>query len=758
MAADPRRGRRISFLAKVLIPVLAFLILLPLFTLWTVTRQMSRQVLEDARQRLETADGVFAHSLSIRSRNLLTRYQSVVNEPRFKAVASLADPRTMTVHLNTLLTEISGDAEIMLFHLSDAELLAGARRPLNLDLVLFAEAAAAAVSQALNGQPSVTTIAFGDSIFNLISAPVTINEQVVGALTVGEHLGDKVMRELKLLARTDILILSGNAIVASTLEDRNLHRILLDEFAGESSDAQAVPRDPMRPVILRGEHFLTSAGFIPAAVGGKIQFLLLSSYENQLREFEQARAALLWFSGLGIAASAGAVWLLIRRVTQPLREITAHAEAVGQGDFSRRIERSANDECGDLADSFNRMTLNLRASRAELEKTVERLHATQSQLVQSEKLSAVGQFVAGVTHELNNPLTSIIGFSELLQNSDLSETNRKYVDHLARNTERCHKIVQSLLSFSRQQAAERKPVNINELIDGVLEIVTYDFRTNNVTVLRNLSSNLPRVLADPHQLQQIFLNILTNARQAMEANPDERKIEIATSAGPEGVHIIFQDNGPGISRESLPRIFDPFFTTKPIGKGTGLGLSLSYGIIQEHGGRIYAKSEPGAGAAFHIELPPDRSSPSAAASSLSAADMATAPILPAADAHGNSNGNGQQVLVIDDEESILTLIRAILEGDGYRVESTSNGAAALRQLTEVHYDLVVCDWKMPGLNGIEIFKTAAEANPEITRRFVFMTGDVIAENFKDFLKQHSLPCLPKPFSIQEFHYIVGGLS
>jgi CheY-like chemotaxis protein len=264
--------------------------------------------------------------------------------------------------------------------------------------------------------------------------------------------------------------------------------------------------------------------------------------------------------------------------------------------------------------------------------------------------------------------------------------------------------------------------------------------------LKHLDPSLPLVLVDSHQVQQVFLNLVNNARQAMEAHQSSGLLRIRTESNYDRVRITFQDNGPGISEENLKKIFDPFFTTKEAGKGTGLGLSLSYGIVQEHGGIIRAESKVGLGATFTIELPADK-----------------AALLPKEDNKIKSdasqpNGSGKRVLVIDDEEGILDFVAEVLHADGFQVDTANDGEAALKQLRQKQYDLALCDWKMPGLNGQKLYERVRVEDPVTARRFVFMTGDVINDHAQAFLKEHRRSCLPKPFSVAEFRNALSALA
>ena len=471
---------------------------------------------------------------------------------------------------------------------------------------------------------------------------------------------------------------------------------------------------------------------------------MLSSYEESWAVLKATQQMLFFVGLLGMGLSSAVLWILIRKITEPLRQLRDSSEAVGRGDFSKRVVVTSRDECGELAITFNQMTENIKTSREELEKTVETLKAMQTQLIQSEKLSGIGEFVAGVAHELNNPLTSVMGFSELLQQSDMPEQQRRYLDVIFKSSKRCQKIVQSLLSFARRHAPERKVISVNEIVESAVEILQYQMRTSNIEVLTQLDPRLPATEVDPHQMQQVFLNIINNARQAIEAHQTAGWLRITTEAADGRARIIFQDNGPGIAPENLKRIFNPFFTTKEVGKGTGLGLSLCYGIVSEHGGTITPRSEPGEGATFVIELPITR--------------QTAAPVeitLAAPPAEATREGVGKRVLVIDDEDTILQMIREALTRNGYRVDIAHDGESALRRLSQYHYDLALCDWKMPGLNGEQVFERLNETNPEMSKRIIFITGDVVNEKTQEFLKAQGKVCLSKPFTLGEFRSAIN---
>ena len=394
-----------------------------------------------------------------------------------------------------------------------------------------------------------------------------------------------------------------------------------------------------------------------------------------------------------------------------------------------------------------------------LQKQMQALQTTQARLVQSEKLAAVGELVAGVAHELNNPLTAIIGFAELLKFSELDESGRGDLNRIIAQGQRAATIVQGLLDFARQRESKRESVQVNDVICSVLDFLRYELERVGVTVQTELEPDLPPLLADPNQLQQVFVNLITNACQAIgqaktgDTLTIKTKLENAVDFDHEGavtdehldsmVRIVFKDNGPGIEPDHLNRVFDPFFTTKQPGEGTGLGLSVCHGIVSELGGQIWAESSRGQGAVFVVSLPvPDR---------LPVADFeaASEAITPPTTSRDLEQIRNARILLIDDEGDVLAVLMRALQGAGFQVDAVSSGQAALACLAEVNYDLVLCDIQMPGLNGAEIYELTRQRREPQAHRFVFVTGDIANPQTGRFLERTGVRYIVKPFEPSE---------
>jgi two-component system, NtrC family, sensor kinase len=738
---------RVSFQAKVLAPVITILVLLMAITTWVVDRRITEQFETEGRQRLVTSEAVFKKVQSTHTESLLSRYQNLANEPRLKAISQLDDLKTLKDFFGKLIKDSNAQnlgADIIFFTSEDLINHTNFHANFSLDhsinLHEFQTNSTGLVQQVFDEEIAAEGLVLvSDRLFNVVSVPVIVSGHVAGVITFANEIGNKVATDFSQLTGSEIVFLANGRVIVSTLRNAGQTKKMQENLRDLSINNSKATQEPK--MVLAGEHFFWRANRFETRRGETdFGYVLLSSYEKPWRMLQQTQQILLWVRVAGLTLAVLILWVLIQRVTRPLRDLRGGAEAVGRGDFSHRVKVSTSDECGDLAESFNQMTANMQSSREQLEKTVETLKTTRAQLVQSEKLSGIGEFVAGVAHELNNPLTAVIGFAELLQQSDVDERHKKYSKRIVQSAERCHKIVQNLLSFARQHTPERKRTNLNTVVESVIDILQYELRTSNIQVKKELQTDLPCLLADAHQIQQVFLNILNNARQAMEGRSNAR-VSVFTKRVGDQLQVIFEDNGPGISEENVSKIFNPFFTTKPVGKGTGLGLSLSYGIIQEHGGNISVKSKLGEGTAFIIELP-------AATDELDCSEQKSNVIA------FNACGEGQRVLVIDDEESVLELTEEVLRSSGYQVDTVSNGENALQHLRQKRYDVLLCDWKMPGLTGQQIFEQLLVTDRNVANRMIFMTGDLMNEKMQMFLKEHDRICLAKPFSLQEFRSVM----
>jgi len=367
----------------------------------------------------------------------------------------------------------------------------------------------------------------------------------------------------------------------------------------------------------------------------------------------------------------------------------------------------------------------------------------QQQLIQSEKLSAIGELISGIAHELNNPLTGVMGYSQLLQlRKDLDERVRDSLLKINNLAMRCQKIVQNLLSFARKQKPERTLSSVNDILERTIELRNYELAVNNIELVRELERNLPKTIADSHQLQQVFLNVITNAEQAMLQAHGRGRLVIRSRSAVEKSRIIVEisDDGPGIPEAQISRIFDPFFTTKEVGKGTGLGLSLSYGIIKEHGGDIYAVSRLGEGATFYIELPIISRLPE---------EIAVFPqMLPQA-LQFDSLVRDKRILIVDDEKYILDFFIEIFKMFPVEVDTAGDGRIAMEMLANNEYDLIITDFKMPQMSGRDLYRWIQERRPQLAGRIIFVTGDTVSPDTRSFFENNKNLYLAKPFKIEE---------
>ncbi|HEU4401420.1 MAG TPA: ATP-binding protein [Candidatus Polarisedimenticolia bacterium] len=364
-----------------------------------------------------------------------------------------------------------------------------------------------------------------------------------------------------------------------------------------------------------------------------------------------------------------------------------------------------------------------------------RLRTAQEQLMQAEKMSAIGQLISGVTHELNNPLSGVMGFAQLLLQSETNPKVRKNLERINNEAVRCQKIVQNLLSFSRRHRPEKVHRSLSEAIDSVLELRHYQLQVDDVEVERRYAADLPKTMFDFHQIQQVILNVVNNAHQAMmETTGRPRRLLVTTERHDNTLRVRFTDSGAGIPRDRLEKIFDPFFTTKGDGKGTGLGLSLARAIIRDHQGTMSAESVLGEGTTIQIDLPLLGENAQPAPREEPKGDPPAPP-------------KSLRILVVDDEAILVELLSDFLKSVGHDVDQAHDGRSALDLAKANDYDAVLSDLKMPGLDGQGFYEQIVKLKPAMASRFIFATGDLANPKVQTFFQATGCLYLSKPFKL-----------
>ena len=359
------------------------------------------------------------------------------------------------------------------------------------------------------------------------------------------------------------------------------------------------------------------------------------------------------------------------------------------------------------------------------------------QLLQAEKMAALGQTISGVAHELNNPLATILSWAERLTERALDDTSKRGVEVILGEAERAARIVRNLLTFARKRQSTRSMIDINQVVRETLSLRSYEQRLTNIDVVTALAAGLPEVFADAHQIQQVLLNLVINAEQAMLTTNGRGSLVLRTwhDVDRDAVVLEVSDDGPGVPPQVQTKIFDPFFTTKEVGKGTGLGLTVAYAIVQEHGGRIRVDSPVAGGAAFVVELPVSGVAPPARA------PRAPAPSMEAV--------RGSSVLLVEDERALAAAVAEALTDAGLKVDHAGDGEEALARVRQKSYDLVICDLKMPKVDGMMLYRAIAAATPALARRVIFVTGDVAGTDAERFLEDSGCRWLAKPFRLAD---------
>ncbi len=595
------------------------------------------------------------------------------------------------------------------------------------------------------GERNFAVLRLGGIHFQVACVPIILQGYIIGTLTQGDRLEETFVTRMRDLLGGEIVVTIDDLPIVSTLDAR--------EPAPGADDAMgellAIDAGGPQTVWIQGEEYVAAS--VPLgldAAARPVVLHLLHPLSSRLQEANSSLFLVFLTCGLAAVALAGLLAISVSRsILRPLQEFVGFMRSVAaSGDPSRRFSgRPGSPEVATLNDAHNQMMDSLDRTRAQLTGAREDL-VKLDRLKEAEKMAALGRMVSGAAHEINNPLSAVIGNIELLiAREPLGDYGRQRLDCALREGRRVAGLVRNLLKLSRRSDESRRAVDLNQAIRESLSVCRHDFAAAGMTITEDLAGEELAVLGNELELQQIFLNLFRNAYDAMQEQGKGGSLVIRSRRQGREVVASVADSGPGL--RSKDRLFEPFFTTKEIGKGTGLGLSICLGIAESHGGSLRAENRPEGGAAFTLRLPAHTAARQASIAAPAAASKAPA--------RASQGASGASVLVVEDEPSVLELEQDLLESMGARVTTARTGAQAIRILESRSFDLVITDLRMPGgVSGQDLYRWIERNRPAVLSRVVFVTGDTMGEESQAFLSGLANRCLVKPFAVEEYTSLV----
>ncbi len=599
---------RTSFKTKVILPVIIIIAVQAGIMMALFSSRLSRQIEDEAGDRLRTAQAIFRELQRIRSQNVLLQYKSLAMDPRFKAVAQLGDARTMRFQLEELLGTIGADG--VFFVASTGVTLTGASRVPTLEWAALADRSAVSIRKALSNEPSFCRIQVQSILYELTCLPVEITGEVVGALAVATRIEGATMQEFKRLTHAEVALVAGNRVLVSSLTGEGSHDALIRDLQTQrETHSNGTPTT--RVAVLEGEHFrFLTEPFLIANTEDEAQCLLLCSYEQSLGSLRSIQK-LFWLSLVaGLATSSVLVYAVVGRMTEPLRLLRTGALEVGQGDFTRRVAVTTADECGELAGAFNQMTEKLQESRASLEAKQRDLALAYDRAQEGSK--AKSEFFATISHELRTPLNGILGMTSLLLETPLDQEQADFAQTIRESGEHLMGIVTDILDFSRidtgREVLQIADLNISCLAAEVTACLSAGAEGKGLTLTCIAAQTLPAPLrGDNLRIRQVLFKLIGNAIKFTQAGQVCVQVRLEEETATHATVVLeIADTGIGIPEEVQPRLFQPFCQADASASrrydGTGLGLAISKRLVEMMGGEIGLTSAPGKGSTFRVRL------------------------------------------------------------------------------------------------------------------------------------------------------------
>ena len=588
------------------------------------------------------------------------------------------------------------------------------------------------------GPRNFAVLTVRDHRFQVGCVPILLQGYLIGTLIQGKRMDQGFVERLHESFDSDIVVTAGGRILASTLAETQPRPADLPAPTADAAD----PAGRVSVLALAGQEYVAA----PLTLGldddgSPVAIHLLRSLTNALAGANRSLLLTLLGYGSFVVTVAGlSASLVARSVLRPLAHLVAFMRSTAEGsDRTRRFETAhAGAEIAVLGRTFNSLLDGLeRHEQRLLENAREELRRVE-RLKESEKLASLGRMLAGAAHEINNPLTGVVcNIEMLLQEGPLDTRIRGRLESVRKEGRRIVALVRNLLKVSRKEGGQRTMVDLNQVVRDTVNLRRHDYERAGMSLVLDLAPQPVRLHASALELQQVVLNIVNNAYDAMQGRRDNPALTIRTLERPDQAIVTLTDNGPGM--EDPSQVFEHFYTTKPVGQGTGLGLSISQTIVQNHGGRILAENAPEGGARFTISLPRTAAPEAAAPAVTPQPERVPAARRPLAAA----------VLVVDDEPVVLELQMAILDSLGAKATGARTGAEAIEKLRGRDFDLIVSDMSLPGeVSGKDLHRWVAGHRRSGTRGFLFVTGDSVSES--TFLKESRTRCVLKPFSMEEY--------